>query len=606
MTNPLDLRILEHWWKSSNGDGAQEAHAPASPWLAQLDRAGIPRTLTYPTTTLGRMLDQTADRFGASAALVYMNKQWTYRELLAQVNRMAGGLATLGVRRGDRVLVTLPNCPEFVIAFFAVQKLGAVVVNAGPLMGADDLGQVIGMTTPRVVIGLDLQSPVLMRAAHHSTIENSVWVSLQPYQPVMRRLGYQIKLWQRESSNGDRIQHRTFSELLAQAPSRPPTIESEPNQVAVLQPTGGTTGTLKLVQLTHQGLLVNATQTAVWMGSRQGQERHLAVLPLFHVYGLQTCLICPIYTGASIIMSLRFQAAEAIELVRQYRPTLFSLVPAICDAVSNLLEKSPGESKLDGVRLCVSGAAPLPQPVAERFTRLTGAVVVEGYGLTEASPVTHVNPPGDPRTGSIGLPMPDTRIRVVDLDNGPRDAKLGEAGEMWISGPQVMLGYFANPEETRKALFTDAKGAVWLRTGDIVRYDEDGFFYVLDRKKDMIIRSGLKVYPVKVENVLRSHEKVADVAVVGRADPVHTEVVVAYIVRRNASHDAGALAEELRCLCRKRLAVYEVPAVFEFTEEIPRSPLGKVLKNRLRAMPPQPPEEPKPTPAPGRKTKEAA
>jgi long-chain acyl-CoA synthetase len=560
MTNPLDFRILEHWWKSSNHDGAPQPHgAPQAPWLAQLDRAGISRNLTYPTTTLARLLDQTADRFGASPALIYMNKQWTYRELLAQVNRFAGGLATLGVRRGDRVLITLPNCPEFVTAFFAVQKLGAIVVNAGPLMGADDLQQVMTMTTPRVVIGLDLQSPMLRRAAHGSTIEHSVWVSLQLYQPVIKRLGYQIKLWQRESSNGDGIEHITFPDLLAQAPSRPPTIEPDPTQVAVLQPTGGTTGTLKLVQLTHQSILANATQTAVWMGSRQGQERHLAVLPLFHVYGLQTCLICPIYTGASIILSLRFAASDAIELARQYQPTLFPLVPAICDAISNLLEKSPGPAKLGDVRLCVSGAAPLPQPIAERFKRLTGAVVVEGYGLTEASPVTHVNPPGNPRTGSIGLPMPDTRVRIIDLDNGPRDAKPGEPGELWISGPQVMLGYFANPEETRKALFTDAQGAVWLRTGDIVRYDEDGYFYVLDRKKDMIIRSGLKVYPLKVENVLRRHAQVADVAVIGRADEVHTEVVVAYIVRNQASanQNRAALAEELRSLCRQHLAVYE-------------------------------------------------
>ena len=604
MTRTLDFHFLEHWWKWSGVRKPLKVHTDEHPWLTQLDRAGVPRTLIYPSTTLGRALDQTADRFNSATAMIYGDKHWTYAELLALVNRMAGGLAGLGVRRHDRVLLTLPNCPEFVIAFFAIQKLGAAAVNVGPLMGADDLERVINMTTPRVTIGLDLQAPLLLRACHGSGVQHAVWVTLQLYQTALKRVGYQFKLWQRPSRNGDRMQHITLSDLLARAPARPPTIEPEPSEIAVLQPTGGTTGTLKLVQLSHQNLLSNATQICVWMGSRLGQERHLAVLPMFHVYGLTTCLIGAVCSGASIVLSTRFQARETIELIRRDRPTLLLLVPAICHAISDTLERDDAPTRFEGVKLCVSGAAPMPQEVAERFTRLTGVPIIEGYGLTEAGPVTHVNLPGKPRPGSIGLPMPDTRIRVVDIEQGQRDVARGEAGEMLISGPQVMSGYFANPAETRRVLSTDERGTVWLHTGDIVRCDDEGFFYVLDRKKDMIIRSGLKVYPAKVETVLRMHEKVADAAVVGRPDPTHTEVVVAFIVRKNLEEHVNGMVDELRALCRQHLAAYEVPATFEFLDAIPRSPLGKVLKNVLRERPaPTTPQKTPPakTPVPNRK-----
>ena len=273
-------------WRKSN-DPALEPQTAAmpleptppseAPWLAHLDRAHIPRHLVYPSTTLGRLLDQAADRFGNSEAILYNHHRWTYRELLAAVNRMAGGLAHLGVRRGERVLLVLPNCPEFVIAFFAIQKLGAVVVNAGPLMGRDDLQAVIGMTNPRVAIGLDLQATTLHSAARGSTVEHLVYVSLQAYQSVIKKLGYQIKLWQNRDAAAGGVQHMLLSELVARAPSRPPTIEADPQSVAVLQATGGTTGTLKLAQLTHRSLLANALQVAIWETAKEGQERVFAV-----------------------------------------------------------------------------------------------------------------------------------------------------------------------------------------------------------------------------------------------------------------------------------------------------------------------------------------
>ena len=555
------------------------------PWLAQLDREGIPRTLRYPTTTLGRLVDQAAERFGDVTALIYDRKQWSYRELLAEVNRMAGGLSRLGVRSGDRVVLRLPNCPEYVIGFFAVQKLGAVVVNGSPLMGADDWRSLVALTAPRVVIGLDLQASQIVGEAGHASPEHFVWVTLQSYQTLLRRLGYQFKLWQGRERSGGTAKHATLEKLMEEAPAKPPTVEPNPDAMAVLQPTSGTTGALKLAALSHRNLMANATHVSVWMEARDGQERILTALPMFHIYGLMTGLINPIFCAATIITQTRFEAATTLDVIQRDRPTVFPLVPAICDALSDEIEKQEPRPELTGLRICISGAAPLSRETAERFERLTGARVIEGYGLSESSPVTHANPISRPRYGSIGLPMPDTLCRVVDLESGMRDVPAGQAGELLICGPQVMSGYYANPQETQQALIHDEDGRVWLRTGDVVRMDEDGFFQILDRKKDMIIRSGMKVYPAKIERVLSMHEQVADVAVIGRPDPVHTETVTAAIVLKqfkSTAADREALIGELRALCRQHLAPYEVPSKFEFMAQIPRSVLGKALKKELR------------------------
>jgi long-chain acyl-CoA synthetase len=606
MRSPFDAMF--RWWRPCNGNGndhvlpepkvdeAAEAEAvelpapqaPAEPpWLAQLDREGVPRALQYPSTTLARLLDQTSDRFGDATAIVYNLKKWTYRELLAQVNRLAGGLARMGVRKGDRVILALPNCPEYVISFFAVQKLGASLVNAGPLIGADDLRTVIALTNPRVVIGLDLQAQKIVGAAKDSSTDHFVWVTLQSYQPLLKKFGYQFKLWQesRDKQPGSTAEHWTLAKLVENSPAKPPTVEPLPGAVAVLQPTSGTTGIVKLAQLSHRNLLANAMQVACVMNAREGQERVLTAIPMFHIYGLMTGLIQPVLSAASISLVTRFDAEQTLDVLVRDRPTIFPMVPAICDAISNAIERRDHRPKITGLRICISGAAPLPIDVAQRFERLTGGRVVEGYGMSESSPVTHANPPTRPRYGSIGLPMPDTMCRVMDMERGERDVAVGQPGELYISGPQVMSGYFGNPEETQRALWTDPQGKVWLRTGDVVRMDEDGFFQVLDRKKDMIIRSGLKVYPAKVERVLVTHAKVADAAVIGRAHPIHTEEVVAFIVLKPCEIDRNALVDELKAMCRERLAPYEVPAKFEFAEQIPRSALGKLLKKELRKLP---------------------
>lgn len=581
------------------GASSAGATAPAAtsqgPWKETARRIGLPFTLNYPNTTLGRLVDQAAERFGDATALEYGDQRVTYRELRAQVNRMAGGLAQLGLRGGDRVLLTLPNCLEFVVGFFAVQKLGAVIVNAGPLMGSDELRDLIAVTMPRVAIGLDLQAAALQKAAARSGIEHWVWASLQPYQTMMKRLGYQFKLWQSRGASSDRTRHMTMHDLLASAPPRPPSVRPSADDIALLQPTGGTTGSPRIVQLSHRNMLVNATQVAACMSGQSGQERILAVLPLFHVYALTTCLITGIYLAADIILMTRFNAGRVLEVIARKRPTVFPTVPAICSALSDELElrqpapggtvsdNGPSQSAsgaLPGLRLCISGAAPLPIETARRFTRLTGAAVIEGYGLTEAAPVTHANPVAASRPGSIGIPLADTLCRIADLVDPARDVPPGESGELLICAPQVMHGYLADPEATRLALWTGPDGRTWLRTGDIAHVDEDGYFFVDDRKKDMIIRSGLKVYPAVVEKVLRSDARVLDAAVISRPDPMHTSTVVALIVPRQAPVNPE-LGEQLRVLCREHLASYEVPEVVEFVPSLPRSVLGKLLKREL-------------------------
>jgi long-chain acyl-CoA synthetase len=569
---------------------AAQDTATESPWLAQLDRLGIPRSLNYPNTSLGKLLDQTADRFGGSLGLTYSGRNWTWTELRDQCNRLAGGLARLGVRRGDRVLMALPNCPEYIFSFFAIQKLGAIVVNAGPLIGPDDLQQILSVSTPKVIIGLDLQAPMLSRISRDSTVEHWVWVSLALYQPVLKRLGYQFKVWhERESQNGNTARHLSMEKLMTDAPARPPTVEPEPDRIAVLQPTSGTTGFVKLVKLSHRNLIDNAVQVSLWLGAHVAQERFFTALPMFHVYGLTAALITPVYLAAPMLVMTRFNAAQALEWAQQFRPTIFPLVPAMCDAISNLLQaRSRENGSFTGfadLRMCISGAAPLSQETADRFIKLTGAKLVEGYGLSEAGPVTHVNPPDAERIGSIGLPMPDTQCRIVDLETGQREMPLGECGELLVSGPQIMAGYLANPEQTQKALTTDSHGRTWLHTGDIVWVDPDGYFHVQDRMKDMIIRSGMKVYAAKVERVLRTHPQVADVAVIGVADPIHTEEVVAMVVPANTDPEKQTeLAETLRTFCRERLAPYEVPARVQFVKQLPRSALGKLLKRELKSQ----------------------
>lgn len=558
-------------------DQAAALHAP------QPFRSRALSHLQYPNTSLSQALDQTARRYGRADAVIAGDVRWSYGELHERVNRVASGLSHMGVGPGERVLTTLPNCPEYVVCFFAVQRLGAVVVNAGPLMGADDIDRLIGLTRPRVIIALDLQAPDLETPASKHPRMCWLWVSLQQYQTPLRRLGYRLKQWQAREHLAAPNCQATLEAYLEHSPSVPPTVAPAPNDVAVLQPTGGTTGTLKVAQLTHQCLLTNATQVAAWARLIPAQERIVAVLPMFHAYGLTTSLVAPILYASTILPVTRFKTQAMLNLLREHRPTMFGLVPIVIDKISDSLESKPDPELCDALQRCtlISGAAPLTTSTAQRFEDLTGAYVFQGYGLTEASPVTHCNPLEHRKPDSIGLPLPNTEARLIDLDDPTQDAPAGQLGELLISGPQLMLGYYENPEATANAILVDRNGKRWLRTGDVATVDEEGYFYIVDRKKHMINHAGLKIWPGRVEEVLLRHPDVTDVAVIGRPDPQYTELVVARVVPVAGVEDTTSLGDTLREQCREHLARYEVPSVIEFSDQLPRSALGKMMKHRI-------------------------
>ena len=480
----------------------------------------------------------------------------------------------------------LPNCPEFVTIFLAIQRRGAVVINAGPLMGLDDLGKLMALTTPRLAVGLDMQEAALRRVGGAQRNMSWLWVSLRGYQSPLQRAGYLARLWLARSRSAGWQSEITLESLLALHAPVPPPVELAPDDLAVLQPTGGTTGVLKAAEITHRNLLANATQVSAWSALRPGQERVLGLLPLFHVFGLTIGLTSAMFHGAALILLTRFRAGATLATILKERPTVLPLAPLIVGALCDELAQRPRpglRAALAGT-LVVSGAAPLPPALSQRFELLAGVRVIQGYGLTEASPVTHINPRRDPRRGSIGVPLPDTLTRVVSLDDPLVPVPVGAAGELLVSGPQVCRGYIGNPEETARTFTMDAMQRRWLRTGDVVRVDQDGYFYVVDRKKEMINRAGLKVWPAKVERVLQLHPAVADAAVLGQADQAHTEIVVAVIVLGAAAKPSPRLAAHLRALCREHLAPYEVPQRFVFVDRLPRSPLGKLNKSVVRDM----------------------
>jgi long-chain acyl-CoA synthetase len=568
------------WSRRTNGEGAPDAEPQAPwPWAKQYPRH-VPTALRYPRMSVGHLLDQAAARYGHLDAIGFDRARITYDELKAQADRFAAGLAQLGVSPGDRIAIALPNCPEYVVAFFATLRLGAVVVQAGPLLGPAELAVLSAKTSPKVVIALDLLGDRIGAVANSSFVQHVITVSLSPHLSRTDQLGYWFKLRGSKytGGNGESSKVTRYEQLLAEAPAYPPAARVEPDRdLAVLQPTGGTTGGLKVAKLTHANLLANACQVATWTGMVEGQETVLAVLPLFHAYAMTSCMIAPIYGKSTMILQPRFEAGAVLDAIRTHRPTIFPLVPAIAVALTQKVEADAKAEPLPPIRLCVSGAAPLTLKVKEAFEAWSGARIIEGYGLSEASPVTHVNPTdGRDKVGSIGVPLPDTEARVVNPDGEGNIEPLapGVIGELIIRGPQIMKGYLSDPEAT-----ADMIRDGWLWTGDLATMDDDGFFTIVDRRKDLIITAGFNVYPGQVEKTLCKHDGVAECAVVGEPDEEKGEVVKAFVVRAG---DSDVSDDALREHCREHLAPYEAPRTIEFVDELPRSYLGKVLKYRMR------------------------
>jgi long-chain acyl-CoA synthetase len=567
---------------------------------------GTPHTLSYPDVTLDRLLDDAAhsypDRRAISFVLRYafggrllIGSRLSYRQLHDQVDRMAAAFAELGIGKGDRIALMLPNSPQFVIAFFAAMRLGAIVVNTNPTYTTPEIHHQLADSGAETIVLLNLFLPRLRAAqAQLPQLKRVIVATIDeglpfPINALVRRMQRHEPDW--VDVTPDAATYR-FADLLARHQPIPPWVARSPSDVALFQYTGGTTGAPKAAMLTHRNLVANALQASAWLGSRPpGGERMMCAIPFFHVYGMTVGMNLGIALASELIIVPNPRPIENVmRVIQREHATLFPGVPAMYIGIIN--HPDVGKYDLSSVRACISGAAPLPMEVQERFGAITGGRLVEGYGLTEAAPITHCNPLlGLRKPGSIGIPLPDVEALILDLESGqPIPAGADTAGELLIRGPQVMQGYWNRPEDTAACLSPDG----WLRTGDIAKVDADGYFSIVDRKKDMIIASGYKVLPREIEEVLYTHPAVQEAAVAGVPDPYRGETVKAYIVLKAG---AAASREELLAHCRASLAPYKVPKLIEFRSELPKTAIGKVLRRilveeeRQRLAPPQPPLE---------------
>ncbi len=543
------------------------------PWLAHYPE-DVLQTISYPEESLYQILHRSAQKYPNHPAIIFFGNRITYRELLEQVDRLATALHKQGVQKQDRVALFLPNCPQSVIAYYAALRLGAIVVQVNPLYVERELKYQLEDAGVEVLIALDLLYPKIRNIRETVPLRQVILTSIKDYLPFPLNRLYTLKQFKDRNRVKIRKEEVLYlAELIREHPSAPPNIEVKPQDIALLQYTGGTTGTSKGVILTHRNLVVNAVQCRNGLPKlRDGEETVLAVLPFFHVFGMTVAMNLAIYAGFSMILLPRFEVAKVLKAIDKYKPTFFPGVPTMYVAINNYPKLHRYD--LSSLKFCLSGAAPLPLEVMERFEAITGSRIVEGYGLTEASPVTHCNPVwGLRKPGSIGFPFPDTEAKVVDPVTGA-DLPVGEIGELVIRGPQVMQGYWHRDQETESTL---KEG--WLFTGDLAKMDEDGYFYIIDRKKDLIIASGFNVYPREVEEVLYEHPKVLEAAVIGIPDPYRGETVKAFVVLKK---DQKATEKEILDFCRKNLAAYKVPTHIEFKDQLPKTLVGKVLRRVLR------------------------
>ena len=556
--------------------GAASA-AEDRPWFAHYE-PGVPRSIEIPDRRLPDLVGESARRWSDRTALIHYGATWTYERFWSETGRFAAALYREGFRAGDRLALYLPNCPAYPIAYYGALRLGLTVVQVSPLYLGQDLVRVLQDSTPRGLVTLEILYPNLAHVAREVEVP-LVWVArLREFYPMRTRPFVNLVLRRRKHSTafptGPNI--RRWRDAVRDPGTFPEATGDPASDIAVLQYTGGTTGRPKAAMLTHRNLVANAVQCRAWFRTPPGTATLLAAIPFFHIYGMTVALNYPMLEGATIVLETRPDPSEILRLIQRYRPTEFPGVPALYQAINH----HPKVSRYDirSIRVCLSGSAPLPLEVATTFEKLTGGNLVEGYGLTEASPVTHSNPiRGERRVGTIGLPFPNTDQRVVDLETGTRVLGVGEAGELLVKGPQVMLGYYHQPEETNGVLQDG-----WLRTGDVASIDADGYVTIVDRKKDLIDVGGFKVYPREVEDVLYQHASVKEAAVIGVPDEALGEVAKAFVVLRPGT---AATAPELIQHVRERIAHYKAPRTIEFRTELPRSGALKVLRRVLRDEP---------------------
>lgn len=538
----------------------------SKPWLKHYDY-WVPAEINYPRQPIYQILQIASGRYGEKPATAFFGAHLSFRELKSQVDRFAAALVRLGIEKGDRVGIMLPNSPQYLISFFAIVRLGAIVTNINPIYTQREVDLVAQDAGLKAVVGLDQLAPLLLAVKPTSSIEHVISTSVQEYTA------------QPEGAPPAPDGTLSFTELIRQVeyPELPRVSIDAEEDVAVLQYTGGTTGVPKGAMLTHYNLYANSLQSGLWGEgvTEKGNERYLMVIPYFHIYGQTVGMLIGAWQGAMQIMIPKFDVNLLLDAIKRYEPTFFPGVPTLY--ISLLNHPDARTSGLDRVRRFNSGSAPLPIEVLEKFEALTGGMLYEGYGLTEASPVTHSTPTLSKRKpGSIGLPIVGTECKIVDLETGETEVPVGQEGELCIRGAQVMKGYWNKPGETANTLRDG-----WLYTGDVARMDEDGFFYIVQRKKDMIIVSGFNVYPNEVEDVIFTHPAVVEAAVIGVPDEYRGEAVKVFVVLKPGM---DASVEEIVEFCKERMAKYKVPSHVVFVPALPKSAVGKVLRRELREL----------------------
>jgi len=548
------------------------------PWLKFYDE-GVPATIDYPRTVMPQVLADTAKKYPDRTATIFKGARLTYRELNELVDRFAAGLQKLGVKKGDRVAIHLPNCPQFPISYYAILRAGGTVVPCNPMYVAREMEHQLSDSGAEVIITLSAFYPLIKQIRDKTKLRHVIVAKIKTYLPGLLRLLFTLAKEKKEGHavdiSGDANTY-WFQDVLAEATAKPTPVDLDWDDTAVLMYTGGTTGVSKGAELTHKNILVNAMQCKHWLKTPEATEIVLTTLPLFHSYGMTTCMNHGVLTATTMILVPNPRdLKDVLESINKYQPTIYPGVPAMYVAINNDPGVLAGKYNVKSIKVCVSGAAGLPIEVQRKFEEITGGKLVEGYGLSEASPVTHANPIfGENRVGTIGIPWPDTDAKIVDVETGTKELPPGEDGELIVKGPQVMKGYWNMPEETANALRDG-----WLYTGDIAKMDEDGYFQIVDRKKDMILGAGgLNIYPREIEDVLYEHPKVKEVAAVGIPVEEKGERPKVYIVLKEGE---TATEEEIIEFCRENLAPYKVPKFVEFRTELPKTMVGKILRRVL-------------------------
>jgi len=535
------------------------------PWLKHYE-SHVPHSIAYPEISIQRFLLDTVTNHPDYTAISFNEIDITYRNLNERVNRLAQALRKGGVKKGDRIAFLLVNSPTYVIAFFAVLKLGAIVVNMSVGIQGEELTRCLNDSGAKIVVTLDLFAQNLYQVITKTGVKTVILHSI---------FGLEKKIPLEEGAPQPQI----FQEVLSSVQmAEEPVVQVSSGDVAVLQYSSGSTGAPKAATLTHFNIVASVFQSDAWMGAQEaGNAAVLCVIPFFHVFGMSACLLVSVYKGYRMVLLPRIDPTDILSLMKinkTYRPISFPVVPSLWAAILSLPQEVAGP-QLSSVQVATSGGAPLPSWVHDRYEKLTGRKIIEAYGLSEASGATHFtpSPSGGPR-GSIGLPSPDTEGRIMDIETGQKECPVGEIGELVVKGPQVMQGYWKNKDLTSSALRNG-----WLYTKDLARMDEEGYFYLVDRKDDLIISSGFNIYPSQIEAVLEKHPKIKDVAVIGVPDRIKGQAITAVIALKEGQEGDK---EEFLKYCKENMPDYRVPKTILIRREIPRDPAGKILKRILR------------------------